>query len=263
MNLVKELKTAIEVTVALVAVIVVFLYKCRENFKPIENISSVSIKEHYLPRVEKMNMMEEKFSEVEQRLRNVSPHAKHSVRLYLTGKPGSGKTQLALGYARKFYEERVWFYDYTFPRLAVVHLDASNLAESYSNVLELFNPNIDTKQMTLDQMKTKVEENLKNITRWLLVVDNVNSSAVKYPMPKIVGWQVGRILLVTSNSNVSMAKNLATEHQLGGMTEQEAVKLLKKTSRHDGKHEEASALVNFLGLVPLSITRYNYKSSVC
>ena len=227
-----------------------------ENFKPIENISSVSVKEHYLSRVEEMNMMEAKFSEIEEKLTNVSPYATHLVRVYLTGKPGSGKTQLALGYARKFYEERVWFYRYTFPRLAIVYLDASNLYESYPKVLELFNPEIDTKQMKLDDMKTEVEEKLKNITCWLLVADNVNSSAIKLPEPKITGRQVGRIVIVTSNRNVSKPKNFAKEHQLGGMTEQEAVDLLKKTSRHDGKYDEAIALVNFLGLLPLSITRY-------
>ena len=230
-----------------------------EGFKPIENISFVSVKEHYLPRVEEMNMIEAKFNGVEEKWRIEYPQAKGSLaRLYLTGKPGSGKTQLALGYARKFYYERL-FYRYTFPRIAVVHLDAANLAESYPKLLEQFNPTIDTKQMMLGQMKTKVEEELKKFTRWLLVVDNVNSPAVEYPMPKIVGWQVGRILVVTSNHNV-VTSNFADDHKLGGMTEQEAVQLLKKTSRHDGKYEEASALVNFLGLLPLSITRY--KSSV-
>ena len=108
--------------------------------------------------------------------------------------------------------------------------------------------------MTPDKMRAKTEEELKKKDHWLLVVDNVNSSDIKFPMPEVVGRKMGRILLVTSNRSV-VQTNFAAEYQLGGMTEQETVELLKKTSRHDGKHEEASALVNFLGLVPLSITR--------
>ena len=222
------------------------------GYKPIENFSSVSNKEHYLSRVEKMKEMEKKYSELQKRCRKANPQA--IARLYLTGKPGSGKTQLALGYARKFYKKRR-FHRYMFSHVAVVHLDASNLAESYPKALELLNPEIDTKCMTPDEMRTKTEGELKKIDRWLLVVDNVNSSDIKFPNPEVVGQQVGRILLVTSNRNV-LKTNYATEHKVGEMTKQEAVQLLKKTSRHDGKREEASDLVNFLGRVPLSITRY-------
>ena len=222
------------------------------TYEPIENISFVSAKEHYLPRDEEMKIMEMKFSEVEERWRNGNPQAKGSLAyLYLTGKPGSGKTQLALGYARKFCKG----HSNNISHVAAAHLDASNLAESYPKVLELFNSKIDTKQMTLDQMKAKAEEELKEIDCWLLVVDNVRSSDIISHTPKVVGRKMGRILLVTSNRSV-LTTNFADEHQLGGMTKQEAVQLLKKTSRHDGKHDEASALVNFLGRVPLSITRY-------
>ena len=230
-------------------------YEYFKDYQPVENVFPVSAKEHYLPRDEEMKKMEKNFSEVEKRCRNTNP-----ARLYLTGKPGRGKTQLALGYARKFYKEQ-WFRHYMLSRVAVVHLDASNLAESYPKVLELLHPGIDTERMTPDKMRAKTEEELKKKDHWLLVVDNVNSSDIKLPMPDVVGRKMRRILLVTSNRSV-MQTNFAAEHQLGGMTEQEAIQLLNKTSRHDGKHDEASAraLVNFLGLVPLSITRY--KSSV-
>ena len=229
-----------------------------KDYESIENISSVSAKEHYLPRAKEMKMMEAKFIEVENRWRKANPQAKGSLaQLYLTGKPGSGKTQLALGYARKFYEDR-WFHRYMFSRVAVVHLDASNLDESYPKVLELLHPGIDTKHMTLDEMRTKTEGELRNIDCWLLVVDNVNSSDMKFPMPNVVGRQVGRILLVTSNRNV-LKTNYAAEHKLERMTEEEAIHLLQKTSRYDGRHDEASALINFLGLVPLSIARYKKK----
>ena len=230
------------------------VYQPWKHFQPIENVSSVSFKEHYVSRDEEMTKMEEKFSEVEERWRNANLHSKGSLaHLYLTGKPGSGKTQLALGYARKFYEER-WFHRYMFSRIAVVHLDASNLDESYPKLLEVLHPGIDTKHMTPDDMSTKAKEELKKFDRWLLVVDNVNSPDIKFPEPEVVGRHVGRILLVTSNRN-AVKTNYATEHQLGEMTIQKALQLLKKTSGHEGKHDEASELVKFLGRVPLSITR--------
>ena len=51
-------------------------YEYFKDYQPIKNVSSVSAKEHYLPRDEEMKEMEAKFSKMEENWRNANPRGK-------------------------------------------------------------------------------------------------------------------------------------------------------------------------------------------
>ena len=225
-----------------------------KDYEPVKLIPLT--KEHYLPREAEMKKLEETFKEVEEREKKQNARAEHSAALvYLTGKPGRGKTQLALGYAQGFYEKR-WFHWYKLSRVFVAYLDASNPSSSYPKLLEALKPGSSKDvQLNIGRMCDIAEEELKKRNSWLLLVDHLHSSNVRFPKPRVKGQDEGRILLITYNHNVIKGLD-AAEHILNEMTEEEAVCLLKRVSDYNGKDHEARDLVNFLGRVPLTVTRY-------
>lgn len=219
--------------------IVADLYGFYERYKPFQCIPRT--KQHYIDRKEKRKGLDKEFKRVARKV------SEGPVSVYLTGAPGNGKTQFGLGYAKSFYK-RKWFHCFKLSRVAALYLDASNLDASCHNLLKSLSPESD---IDPGRMYNKLQEELSKRHTWLLVVDNVNSSDV---VPKLVDTIkcVGRILVVTSNQSV-ISKDYSGEYDLGVMTPQEAIDLLRDVSKPD---DESSVVPHRLGYILQSVKWY-------
>ena len=166
-------------------------------------------------------------NEITKQLKELKEANKNDISyLYISGNPGSGKTQLASLVAKSFLDEAK-----AIPSAApcVMTLNAANpdsLLESYASFVRQLRCPEYAVTNTLNSRDIKIEEKIANLktlvttkidlyTTWLLVVDNVSSmSWIHAYLPERGNeqWSNGQVLITTQDVKSIPSTNSFVEH---------------------------------------------------
>ena len=164
---------------------------------------------------------------------------------YVSGNPGSGKSQLARQIGESNYREEMKKQtELTF----VMTLNAKNpksLLQSYDDfarrlnctdtvVASIFNSN-QTTEVKIRQLRTQITTRINNYKSWLIIVDNVEDLNLMSSLLPELGseeWKGGQVLVTTQDSSHIPPNGSLTQHASisPGMTENESCRLLKTVS---------------------------------
>ncbi|CAB4036995.1 Myotubularin-related 14, partial [Paramuricea clavata] len=164
-------------------------------------------------------------------LRNLSIRNNHALTyLYISGNPGSGKSQLARLVGQR-YGKRITFYwlgSYTF----VMTLNGRSLhdiLESYAdfarsvecnenNIENIINSQKTTTAMKIQSLRTEIAKMLKNFKNrctWLLIADSViklDETSSFLPQLEDEDWQGGQVLITTQDMSSVPSNSSLTVH---------------------------------------------------
>ncbi len=205
---------------------------------------------------------------------------KEVVTVYITGRRGFGKTQLARHFGNKFFYQR----KYSFPKKVFVGtIDATNkdtLVSSYRKLsielgCEPKNSSGKTGEFEeLELVSVDMRKRLRHRT-WLLIVDNLSAMNnwegkgttkadwnTLWPQPGQEEWGKGCVLVTTQDRALVKHTNpLADELYLSEMmTPEDATDMLEAVS--EVKDGDASKVASSLNRTPLSIARYMHYPQV-
>ncbi|XP_020613783.1 uncharacterized protein LOC110052008 [Orbicella faveolata] len=166
--------------------------------------------------------------------------------LYISGNPGSGKSQLAGFVAKRFFDEVSNVPSATTFVMTLNGDSLDTLLESYAsfarhlkcpeyavtNALNAKDGNINGK---ITNLKTLISTKIELYTSWLLVVDNVTSISsvhVHLPQPGSEQWIRGQLLITTQDTASIPLKSSFIDHISisEGMDPHEAISLLTMLS---------------------------------
>ena len=186
---------------------------------------------------------------------------------YISGNPGSGKSQLARQIGNRLFVEKMKKHTgLTF----VMTLNAESLdtlLESYEDFARLTDISDDTimsilisnqtKEMKIRSLRTKIATRMDIYENWLLIVDNVeNLKLVSRLLPERTIWNGGQVLITTQELSHIPPSNIFTGH-LGissGLDEEESCELLTKLSRNvAGPHNMLKKVAENLDYQPLPL----------
>lgn len=188
--------------------------------------------------------------------------------LIISGRPGSGKSQLARQVAESFYYEAAKITDaHTF----VMSLNAESsesLLESFTsfaqhvkcseievnNILAWQNGKCDEK---ISVLKDLIEERIQLYTTWLLVIDNVTglrNILMSLPQAGNALWKTGQMLITTRDTVSELPEDTFTSHISinKGMESNVAVSLMAAVSGTDDK-EMLEKVAKELDYQPLAL----------
>ena len=166
-------------------------------------------------------------AKVKQELSNLKRASANSLSYcYISGNPGSGKSQLAGLVAKTFYEEAI---KDTSASSFVMTLSAESpeaLMKSYVSlarkvgcpeytVMNTFTSKDMTTEEKIDNLKDSIATKIHLYTSWLLVVDNVTSVActrVFLPEPGNEQWGKGQLLITTQDSSCIPLDSSSASH---------------------------------------------------
>jgi tetratricopeptide (TPR) repeat protein len=189
----------------------------------------------------------------------VADYFKANTAVTLSGLPGIGKTQLALEYAHRCYQDGVY--------QAVFWVDAANettLVSSYDKLAhKLKLPDLDERD--LGKSVEAVKEWLEIHTHWLLIMDNADNLLLArsfFPEAQQAKAHQGRILLTTRSQIVGDV--VATQIEIDKMEPAEGLRfLLRRTHKLEGDampdavaadmREAAAQVVELLDGHPLAL----------
>lgn len=186
---------------------------------------------------------------------------------YISGNPGSGKSQLAGLVAKRFFDEGTQIPFSTSFVMRINCESLSSLLESYSSfarklkcpacsVNEILNSSEFNSGEKIAHLKTLISEKVELYTTWLLVVDNVKSiSKIHAYLPESGNeqWARGQLLITTQDSASVPPMSPCVNHVSvsKGMEPHDAVYLLEKVSGVSGLETEEVA--RRLDYQPLSL----------
>ena len=194
--------------------------------------------------------------------------------LYISGNPGSGKSQLAGLVAQKFYETASK--DLKSPTF-VMTLNAEGsitLLESYASLGRQIKCLESTIMQTLNSTKMHYKEQLNNLKdliatkiplygSWLMVVDNATRlSEVNdfLPLPRNQQWKKGQLLITTQNTSSIPSESSFVSHisVSEGMRPKDACSFLEKVSgiRHQGVEDKVAEALDYQPLALASAGVY-------
>ena len=184
---------------------------------------------------------------ISQKLKELRGANEHTLSyLYISGNPGSGKSQLAGFVAKRFFDE---VNNAQIATTFVMTLNGDSLdtlLESYAsfarylkcpeyavtNALNAKDVNINQK---ISNLKTLISTKIELYTSWLLVVDNVTSVSSMYahlPQPGSERWIRGQLLITTQDTASIPLKSSFIDHISisEGMNPHDVIFLLTKLS---------------------------------
>ena len=186
--------------------------------------------------------------------------------LIISGRPGSGKSQLARQVAESFY------YDAT--KITDVHAFVMTLnAESSDSLLESFtsfaqqikcseievNKILVSEEETSDEkiirLKNLIQERIHLYTTWLLVIDNVTGvRSIALPEAGNALWKTGQVLITTRDTVAELPEDTFTSYISinQGMEPNDAVSLMAAVSGTDDK-EMLAKVAKKLDYQPLAL----------
>ena len=177
--------------------------------------------------------------------------------LYISGNPGSGKSQLAGLVAKRFFDEVTQIPFSTSFVMRINGKSPSSLLESYFSFARklkcpeysvtaiLKSPDFNSGEK-IAHLKTLISEKVELYTTWLLVVDNVKSISKIHaylPEPGNEQWARGQLLITTQDSASVPPMSPCVNHVSvsKGMEPHDAVHLLEKVSDISGCETEEVA----------------------
>ena len=189
--------------------------------------------------------------------------------LYISGNPGSGKSQLAGLVAKRYSDVVNAIPNYTLFVMTVNAESPSTLLESYVSLARklkcpeyaitntLKSPHLKSEEK-IAHMKSLIGTNVELYTTWLLVVDNVKSiSKIHAYLPESGNeqWARGQLLITTQDSTSVPPMSPCVNHVSvsKGMEPHDAVHLLEKVSGISGCETEEVA--RKLDYQPLALAR--------
>ena len=150
--------------------------------------------------------------------------------LYISGNPGSGKSQLARLVGQRYGKNTTfyWFGSYIFV-MTLKGRSLHDILESYAdfarrvdcnenNIANIINSQKTTTAMKIQTLKTeiaKILKNVKNRCTWLLIADNVvNLGETSSFLPELEDedWQGGQVLITTQDMSSVPSNSSLTVH---------------------------------------------------
>ena len=186
---------------------------------------------------------------------------------YISGNPGSGKSQLASQIAKSIFDKRMK----NQPELTfVMTLNAASLdtlLESYEDfahrtdipgdiITSILNSNLTT-EGKIQRLRAKIATRMEIYKNWLLIVDNVeNLKLVSKLLPERTKWNGGQVLITTQESVQIPPTNSFTGHMdiSSGLNEKESCELLATLSENPGDpHDMLTKVAKELDNQPLAL----------
>ena len=181
--------------------------------------------------------------------------------VYLTGQPGSGKTELARQYGEQFNNERSLS---NASKAVVITLNGSSEESLFKSVNEA------RRKLRLPMCMKQTTPNLNSLMKeikdhfrdyggtWLLIVDDMfkNNFNSLFPRPGSKEWGGGRVLVTTQDNDlVPACHQFAQKLSLNeGMTKEDALALLKEISDVEVEQNvSAKEIIEELRYLPLAL----------
>ncbi|XP_028414907.1 uncharacterized protein LOC114537996, partial [Dendronephthya gigantea] len=159
---------------------------------------------------------------------------------YISGNPGSGKSQLARQICEDICKD-VHAKDEVMFVMTLNGKDLDSLFSSYEDFCRRLNCNESALQSVSSSSKTKEEKikdlrsqiscRINNWKKWWIIVDNVENLELISPLLPLKGdevWKHGQVILTTQNTNAVPQDSTSTKHisLIHGMNDQECRQLL-------------------------------------
>ena len=189
--------------------------------------------------------------------------------IYISGTPGSGKSQLARQLGQEFFCTRSSDTD---DPVFVATLNAESveaLADSYITlgkylgVTEYSLTNFVTEKRekpkeTIQHLKISIAAKIRKFSKWLLIADNVvELKAIRSFLPQIASseWGHGQVVITTQDSSTIPCNAPHTYHESlnKGMDVEDAVELLKEVSQISDEAEQVESVAKVLEYQPLAL----------
>ena len=199
----------------------------------------------------------DKIHEIKQELQNLRCDNDGKLTyFYISGNPGSGKSQLAGQVCEDIYNGVNWKTEATFV-MTLDGKDLDSLLYSYGDFCRRLNCNetvlqsiLSSSQATDEKIKdfrSQITTRIKNWKKWWILVDNVENLELISPLLPQRGdkvWNNGQVILTTQNTNCVPPDSSLTKHiSLSlGMNDQECRQLLSKLSKPDDNDVNDSLL---------------------
>ena len=210
----------------------------------------------------------EKINEIKQDLQKLRNDNDHKLTyFYITGNPGSGKSQLSRQLGDELYHEVDWQANTAF----VMTLNAENLDSllySYADFCRRLNCNdnaistvmnsTEPKEQKIKDLRSQLTKQIRNWKLWWIIVDNVNDLRLISPLLPLVGdeiWNNGQIIVTIQNTISVPSDSLDSKHisMSGGMNEQECRQLLSSVSDTDADDPLLDEVADKLDRQPLAM----------
>ena len=166
---------------------------------------------------------------------------------YISGNPGSGKSQLARQLGENLYKSTNWHTETTFV-MTLNAKDLDTLLHSYEEFCRHLNCKEDVLLNTMNSsmpkgdkiknLRSQIAARIRNWTRWWIIIDNVEDLGIVSPLLPQMGddvWNNGQIILTTQNMKSVPSESMLTKHisVSDGMNNQECRQLLSVLSETD------------------------------
>jgi len=189
--------------------------------------------------------------------------------IYISGTPGSGKSQLARQVGQDFFCTRSSDTD---DLVFVATLNAESvetLADSYItlgkhlgvteySLTNLANEKRENPRDTIQHLKILIAAKTRKFSKWLLIADNVvEMKVIRSFLPQTASteWGHGQVLITTQDSSTIPCNKSHTYHESlsKGMEVEDAVKLLKEVSQISDEAEQVENVAKVLEYQPLAL----------
>ena len=190
---------------------------------------------------------ESEVAKIVQRLRELNESSDNQLsHLYISGNPGSGKSQLAGLVAKRFFDDLKEMPGGSSFVMTVNAASLDSLLESYASfarhlkcpdysIVETLSSKDSTVDEKINSLKMLVAVKITCYTSWLLVVDNVTTlSSVHVHLPQFENkaWARGQLLITTQDTTSIPSESSFVNHISAskGMEPNDACSLLSKLS---------------------------------
>ncbi|XP_028403154.1 uncharacterized protein LOC114525893 [Dendronephthya gigantea] len=186
---------------------------------------------------------------------------------YISGNPGSGKSQLARQVCKDICED-VHVKDEAMFVMTLKGKDLNSLLYSYEDFSRKLNCNESVlkdllssskaKDEKIKDLRSQISNRIKNWKKWWIIVDNVENLELISPLLPLIGgdvWNNGQIIVTTQNTNAVPSDSLSSKHiSLSlGMNDQECRQLLALLSRTDVNDSLLDEVAEKLDRQPLAM----------